>query len=250
MDFNPQISFKANPEVSSTNLLDKYKQIEKQVTTEEKKDSVVIHRDFVADLQINKEKAAIGTIVEGHVNKKSALFKVVTNNDNETWFEGVLNKKYLLMHCKDKVYDGKYDNKDFVLSIDYNEPSKFTNFFNEKICGKTFRPDYFHVKGRIGNEEIDITLPNIKIPKNEELKDLLTMILEDNGLKAQTIGDEIKSLKFSASAVKNIKYKAEKREKVINNDIKPLFMQSISSAVGMIVGATMSALLLKLKIKH
>ena len=76
------------------------------------------------------------------------------------------------------------------------------------------------------------------------------MILEDNGLKAQIIGDEIKSLKFSASAVKNIKQKAEKREKVINNDIKPLFMQSISSAVGMIVGATMSALLLKLKIKH
>ena len=33
MDFNPQISFKASPEVSSTNLLDKYKQVEKQVTT-------------------------------------------------------------------------------------------------------------------------------------------------------------------------------------------------------------------------
>ena len=250
MDFSPQISFKASPEVNSTNLLDKYKQVEKQVTTEEKKDSVVIHRDFVADLQINKEKAAIGTVVEGHVNKKSAVFKVVTNNEDETWFEGVLNKKYVLMHCKDKVYDGKYDDKDFVLTVDYNEPSKFANFFNERICGKTFRPDYFHVKGRIGNEEIDITLPNTKIPQNPILKDLLTMILEDNGLKAQTIGDEIKSLKFSASAVKNIKHRAEKRDKIINNDIKPLFMQSISSAVGMIVGATMSALLLKLKIKH
>ena len=250
MDFSPQISFKASPEATSTNLLDKYKQIEKQVEQNQKKDSVTIHRDFVADLQVNKEKAAIGTVVEGHVNKKSAAFKVVTNNDDETWFEGVLDKKYLLMHCKDKVYDGKYDNKEFILSVDYNEPSKFANFFNEKICGKTFRPDYFHVKGRIGNETIDITLPNTKIPKNKILNDLLTMILEDNGLKAQTIGDEIKSLKFSASAVKNIKYRAEKRDKVINNDIKPLFMQSISSAVGMIVGATMSALLLKLKIKH
>lgn len=249
MDFNPQISFKASPEVTSTNLLDKYKQVEKQVTTEAQADTVIIHRDLVADLQINNEKAAIGTIVQGHVNKKPAVFKVVTNNNEETWFEGTLNKKYMLMHCQNKVYDGKYDNKDFVLSIDYNEPSKLSNFFNEKICGKTFRPDYFHVKGRIGNETVDVTLPNTKIPKNSELKDLLTMILEDNGLKAQIIGDEIKSLKFSATAVKNIKSKAEKREKIINNDIKPLFMQSISSAVGMIVGATMSALLLKLKIK-
>ncbi|MBO5386145.1 hypothetical protein J6A64_07510 [bacterium] len=250
MDFSPQISFKASPEVSSTNLLDKYKQVEKQVTTDTQKDSVVIHRDLIADLQINKEKASIGTIVEGHVNKKPAIFKVVTNNEEETWFEGLLNKKYLLMHCKDKVYDGKYDNQDFILSVDYNEPSKLSNFFNEKICGKTFRPDYFHVKGRIGNKAVDITLPNTKIPKDSMLKDLLTMVLEDNGLKAQIIGDEIKSLKFSATAVKNIKYKAEKREKMINNDIKPLFMQALSTISGTIIGAMMTALMLKLGFKR
>ena len=99
---------------------------EKQVTTETQNDSVVIHRDLIADLQVNKDKAAIGTIVEGHVNKKPAIFKVVTNNENETWFEGLLNKKYLLMHCQDKVYDGKYDNNEFVLAVDYNEPSKLS----------------------------------------------------------------------------------------------------------------------------
>ena len=250
MDFSPQISFKASPEVSSTNLLDKYKQVEKQVTTETQKDTVVIYRDLVADLQLNKEKAAIGTVLEGHINKRPAFFKVVTNNEDETWFEGTLNKKYILMHCKDKVYDGKYDNKEFVLAIDYNEPSKLSNFFNEKICGKTFRPDYFHVKGRIGNDEVDITLPNTKIPKDPILKDLLTMVLEDNGLKAQIIGDEIKSLKFSASAVKNIKHKAEKREKMVNNDIKPLFMQALSTISGTIIGAMMTALMLKLGFKR
>lgn len=249
MDFNPQISFKANNEIPSTTLQDKYNHLQNQINQKPKEDSVIIYRDFVADLQVNKEKSAIGTVVEGHVNKKPAIFKVVTNNEKETWFEGLLNKKYLLMHCKDKVYDGKYEDKEFVLSVDYNEPSKFSTFYNEKVCGKTFRPDYFHVKGRIADEIIDITLPNTKIPKNKILKDLLTMILEDNGLKAQTIGDEIKSLKFSESAIKNIKEKNEKRSKLINNDIKPIFMQSIGSAVGMVVGAAMSALMLKLKLK-
>ena len=76
------------------------------------------------------------------------------------------------------------------------------------------------------------------------------MILEDNGLKAQIIGDEIKSLKFSASAVKNIKHKAEKREKMINNDIKPLFMQALSTISGTIIGAMMTALMLKLGFKR
>lgn len=249
MNLNPQITFRANPEVTSTTLQDKYNQVQTQITQAPKSDSVVIYRDFVADLHVNKDKSAIGTIVEGHVNKKSATFKVVTNNNNETWFEGYLNKKYLLMHCQDKVYDGKYEDKNFILTVDYKEPSKISKFFNEKICGKTFRPDYFHVKGKIADMEVDITLPNTKIPKNKILNDLLTMILEDNGLKAQTIGNEIKSLKFSESAVKNIKSRAEKRDKVINNDIKPIFMQGIGSAVGMIVGAGMSALMLKLKLK-
>ena len=116
--------------------------------------------------------------------------------------------------------------------------------------GRSFKPDYFTVKGKIGDRIVNITLPNTKIPKDNEVKDVLTMILEDNGLKAQTINGEVKSLKFSASAIRDIKKRAEKRGKVVNNDIKPIFMQGISTACGLIVGSVVSALLFKFGLKR
>lgn len=249
MDFNPQINFTNNTnQTQSTNLIEQYKNLQtKQV---EEKDTIVLSRDFIADLKHNKEKASIGTFVEGHINNKPAFLKVVSNHQGETWFEGVVNKKYLLLHCQDKVYDGKYGDSEFNLIVDYNEPSKLSKFFNMKLLGKNFMPDYFHVKGSIGNKAIDITLPNVKIPQDPETRDLLTMILEDNGLKAQTINGEVKSLKFASSAIKNLKEKAEKREKMIDNDIKPIFMQGISTATGLIIGSVVSALLFKFGLKH
>lgn len=251
MSFNPQISFKSAQicNTVSTNLLDKYKNTPPVPQTEEK-DTVVLNKDFIADLKYNKEKAALGTVIEGYVNGRKAAFKAVSNNEKESWLEGVINKKYLLMHCREKAYSGKYGDEEFNLTIDYNEPSKFSKIFNQAIRGKTFMPDYFHIKGNLGNKEIDITLPNVKIPADKDVQDLLTLVLEDNGLKAQTINGEVKSLKFAASAVKNIKQKAENREKMIDNNIKPIIMQGISTATGMVIGSVVSALLFKFGLKR
>jgi len=235
--------------ISSTNLLEQFKN-HQTGTNEKPEDTVRINRDFIADLQVNREKAAIGTILEGTINNKSAAFKVVSNSDNEVWYEGVLDKKYFLLHCKDKVYEGKYGNTEFSLTTDYNKPSKFSEFFNQKLLGKVFMPDYFTVKGSIGDKKIDITLPEIKIPEDKETRDLLTILLEENGLKAQTINGEVKSIKFAQSAIKGLKKRIEKRKKVIQDDIKPIFMQGISTACGMVVGAVVSAMMLKFGLKR
>lgn len=242
--------------ISQTNLLDKYLPRNTAATSpvndiKNEGDKIILNRDFIAEFQQNKEKVAFGTVVEGYVNGKPAAFKVVSNNDEkEQWYEGALNKKYLLLHCKDKNYKGKYGTSEFHLSVDYNEPSVISEFYHQKIMGHNYIPDYFTVKGNIGEKEINITLPNAKIPTDSETKDLLTMILEDNGLKAQTINGEVKALKFSSSALKDIKKRAEKRGKVVNNDIKPIFMQGISTASGLIVGSVVSALLFKFGLKH
>ena len=111
-------------------------------------------------------------------------------------------------------------------------------------------PDYFTVKGTIGDKEVNITLPGAKIPEDAETRDLLTLLLEDNGLKAQTVCGEIKSLKFAPSAIKNIKKKAEKRQKILDNDVKPIIMNGISSVCGTIIGALSTMLLLKLGLKR
>ena len=233
----------------SSNLIERYKAQQALQNSEPPKDTIQLTRDFIADLDYDKEKAAFGTILKGHINNKNAIFKLASNND-ECWYEGAINKKYLLLHTNGKSYDGKYGDKEFNLNVDFNKPSKFTEFFKGKLLGKTFRPDYFTVQGTLGDKTINITLPNVKIPEDSETRDILTMLLEDNGLKAQTINGEIKSLRFAYSAVKNIKEKAEKREQMINNDIKPIFMNGISTASGMVVGAIVSAILLKFGIKQ
>lgn len=238
-----------------TNLIERYKleDAKRAVSEKAKKESdkIVLNRDFIAEFKQNTDKAAFGTIVEGYVNGNPAALKVVTNRDeNEQWCEGALSGKYFLLHCRDKNYKGKYGDKEFKLTVDYDELSGFSKFYNEKIMGRTHMPEYFTVKGTIGEKEVNITLPYTTIPTDRETKDILTMLLEDNGLKAQTINGEVKALKFSSSALREIKKRAEKRGKVVNNDIKPVLMQGVSTASGMIVGSVISALLFKFGLKH
>lgn len=249
MDFNAGINSVNNYIYPSpTNLFNK---IQHQPSNNEQSvDTFVISKDLIADLHHNKEKISVGTFLDGNINNKPASLKIVSNHQDESWLEGFINKKYLLLHTKDKNYKGQYGNSKFNLTVDFNKPSKFSIFINSKILGKAFIPDYFNIQGTIGNKQINLTLPNIKIPQDEDTKDLLTMVLEDNGLKAQTINGEIKLLKFAPSAIKDLKEKAEKREQLISNDIKPIIMQGLSTATGAIVGTAVTALMFKFGLKR
>ena len=237
---------------NNTNLLNKFKTPPANQNKTEA-DTVVLDKDLIADLHFSKDYAAVGTVFEGPINNKHATLKLVTNENKdgqEGWFEGAIDKKYFIMNIKEKKCSGKYGNTEYELNIDYNKPSKISKFINQKILGKAFIPDYFTVTGTIGNKNINLTLPNIKIPADEETKDILSLVLYTNGLKAQTINGEIKTLQFSNTHIKSIKKRAEKREKTINNDIKPIFMQGISSATGLIIGSLVSAMLLKFGLKR
>ena len=247
MNIESQINTKNSNNIIQSNLIDTYiNQIKRQ---QSEPDSFVLCTDFIADLKPNKEKAACGTILDGYINNKPASLKMVSNNNNECWYEGVIDNKYVRLHCTDNVYSGKYGNSDFCLNIDYNKPSKISSFFNQKLLGKTFMPDYFSVNGSIGEKNINMTLPGIKIPEDPETKDLLTMILDDKGLKAQTINGEIKSIKFTPSSIQDIKRRAEKRDQLLNNDVKPLVMQSLTTISSMVIGTLVSAVLLKCGLK-
>lgn len=249
MDFNAGINSVNNYIYPSpTNYFNKIQN--QPLNNDNNGDTIVISKDLVADLRYNKDKASVGTFLDGSINNKSASLKLVSNHEDESWLEGVINKKYLLFHAKDKNYEGKYGNSEFNLTVDFNKPSKFSMFINSKILGKAFIPDYFNIQGTIGNKQINLTLPNIKIPQDEDTKDLLTVVLENNGLKAQTINGEIKLLKFAPSAIKDLKEKAEKREQLISNDIKPIIMQGLSTATGAIVGTAVTALMFKFGLKR
>lgn len=247
VSFSPNVCFQATnaSNAVSSNLIDDLKKNSEVPKPQTSQDKISINKDFISDLKYNAEKSAFGTIVEGYVNGKPSSFKLVSNNEDEYWLEGQINNRYVILHGNDKSYDGKYEDTDFNLTVDYNKPSKLSSFYNQIIRGKIFMPDYFIVKGDVGGKEVDITLPNAKIPDDPQIRDLLTLILANNGFKAQTVNGEIKSLKFSQSAINDIKKKTEKRDKLINNDIKPIVIQGISSATGLIVGSIVSALLLK-----
>lgn len=253
MDCINNVSFNNKVYDNNTNLLDKFKApAANQNKTET--DMVVLDKDLVADLHFSKDYAAVGTVFEGLINNKPAALKLVIDDskkkqEQEGWFEGAINKKYFIMHINKNGFSGKYGNSEYNLNVDYNKPSAFSKFINQKILGKSFIPDYFTVTGNIGNKNINLTLPNIEIPKDEETKDILTLILYARGLKAQTINGKIKTLQFSNTEIKSIKKRAEKREKTINNDIKPIFMQGMSTATGMIIGSIVSALLFKFGLK-
>lgn len=244
------VEFGTNQQIkSSTNLIELYKQ---NYIQNGNSDTIYLNKDLVVLLSLDKEKNALGTIIDGKINNKDAMFKTAIRPDlNESWYEGALNNQYFLFHSSDKgkLYDGKYGNDEFRLNVAYNEPSLFSKIFKEKLGGQSFIPDYFTVTGYIGDRKINISLPNANIPHDEKTKDLLALILDEHGLKAQTINNEIKSLAFSAEAIKYLKTKIEKRDKLINNDIKPIIMQGVSSALGLIVGSVMSALLLKAGLK-
>ena len=247
LSVNNVVNFKG-VEKSDTNLLDKFR-VTPQIQAQDS-DKIILDRDFIADLKSNPKMSSFGTIVEGYINRKPATLKIVSGDNGEGWLEGAINKEYIYLHSVGKSYDGKYGDSEFNFVIDYNEPSKFSKFIYKTLLGKTFKPDYFLIQGTIDGKELSLKFPNAAIPNDPKIRNLITLILEDNGLKAQTIKGEIKSLKFSSSAIKNIKKRSEKREKVINDNIKPIFMQCISSATGLIVGSIISTMLIKFGLRR
>ena len=206
--------------------------------------------DISADLNFNSEKSISGTVYSGTVNCKDATFKIIDEDEGlPLYYEGFIDNKKIKMASHNNECVGIYGDKKFRFNIDYNEPSKIGYFFNHTIMGKVFKPDYFIIRGNIGDTEVDLKLPDIKTPKDSDLKDVLSLILFSNGLEARTFDNKIVALDYSTLKRSDIRKSKKRRTQMYNEDVKPLISQAISTASGIIIGAVMTTLLAKFKLK-
>ncbi len=207
--------------------------------------------DISADLNFDAEKSISGTVYSGTINCKNSTFKIIDEDEDlPVYYEGFINNKKIKMASHNNECAGVYGDKKFRFNIEYNEPSKISYFFNHTVMGKVFKPDYFIIKGNIGNTEVDLKLPNIKTPNDNELKDVLALILFSNGLEARTFDNKIVALDYSTLKRSDIRKSKKRRTQMYNEDVKPLISQAISTASGIIIGAVMTTLLGKLKLKR
>lgn len=197
------------------------------------------------NLKLSKEKSISGPVFDGTLNGKNTSFKLISNN-KATYYEGLINGKKLLLKCEKNLYTGSYGDKKISLYADFNEPNKVSDFYNSKIRGKTFKPDYFNIKGNIGEKEISINLPNTQIPEDEDLKDMVSLLLFDNGLEARTFNGDIVGLGYSNIAKSDIQKTLKRRNDTYKEDIKPL----ISQGSGVIIGSLLTTLMAKIIHKH
>ncbi len=193
------------------------------------------------NLKFSKEKSLSGPVFDGTLNGKKSSFKIIGNN-KATYYEGLIDDKKLLLKCEKNLYTGSYGDEKVILYADFNEPSKLSDFYNCKLRGKTFKPDYFNIKGNIGEKEININLPNAQIPQDEAEKDMVSLLLFDNGLEARTFDGEIVGLGYSTAAKGDIQKSLKRRNDTYKEDIKPL----ISQGSGLVIGSVVTALMAKL----
>ena len=197
------------------------------------------------DLHYSSEKSIAGPVFDGKLNGKDTAIKMISNKDG-VYYEGVIGDKKLSLEIKGDNYKGTYGGKEIDLNIEYNKPSKLSNFFNRTVRGRTFRPDYFNIKGTIGGKEVAISLPNAEIPKDDDEKDMYSLVLFDNGCGVRTFNNKIIALGYSNENRNNIRKHMDRRDQKIDENIKPLVMQSISMIASVLVGA----LLAKIGLKH
>lgn len=208
-------------------------------------DSCSFSNEMSENLSYSQEKSISGPVFVGTLNEKDTTIKIVQDKD-ATYYEGVIGGKKLILEESNNNYKGTYGDKEINLNVEYNKPSKLSKFFNQTIRGRVFKPDYFNIKGTIGNREVSINLPKAPIPKDDDEKDMYSLILFDNGCGVKTFNHNIISLGYSKHHRTNITEFLDHRERKFDENVKPLVMQSIS----MIASVALGALLVKLGIKH
>ena len=204
-------------------------------------DSVNFTSGLSEDLVINKEKSIAGPIFDGKLNDKQTSIKVISDNDI-TYMEGLIGDKKLCLQSENDHYVGEYNGEKVEMFIDYEKPSKLSKFYHTTILGQAYRPDYFNIQGKIGDKELKLALPNIDVPKDEDVRDLLAIALFDNGLQARTYNGKIVSMYHSELAKVKWKKHQQQRNKLIDENVKPLISQGISTATGIIIGSLSTAL--------
>lgn len=196
------------------------------------------------NLHYSKEKSIAGPVFDGTLNDKNTTLKVISDK-KDTYYEGKIGNKDVLLMQKDKTITGTYGGKEVNIKFDYNEPSKLGKFFNYTLRGRIFKPDYFNVTGTIGGKEMAISLPNADVPADEDERDMISLALLDCGLEARTFGNKIIGLGHSEYHRSNIINNRNHRDKKIDENVKPIIMQSASMIASVAVGALLARIGIK-----
>lgn len=191
------------------------------------------------NLSYSTEKSIAGPVFDGTLNEKDATIKIVSDK-NTVYYEGFIGSKKLSLVVSDNKYKGTYGDKEINLDVEYNKPSKLSKFYNQTIRGRVFKPDYFNIKGTIGNKEVSIKLPQAEVPKDDDEKDMYSLLLFDNGCGVRTFNNKIIGLGYSNENRTNIKRHLDNRDRKIDENIKPLIMQSISMIASVMLGALLA----------
>lgn len=171
------------------------------------------------NLKFNEEKSRNGAVWDGTLNNKNTSLKVLyTKHPDKNitgYYEGYIGDKKLVLKIDVNThrYTGTYGDKPVDFSINYNRPNKVKNFFQTKIMGKHFIPDYFDLNGTIGNNNVSYHLPDMQVPQDEDCKDMLSFAMFTRGISARTFNNQIVEVGFSNSSLENLE-KAENAEKI------------------------------------
>jgi len=221
--------------------------------TEMPKDSLEF-LDMYSHLKLNGDISTNGMYIrEGKVNGKNARLKSILTEDCSDSYkvikEGYIDNKKLLVNIsgiegqqkETAKYKGKYNDKDIDLTIELpKEKNKVTGWFNKVIRHKLYTPSYISIKGTIDGKPYELNLPNAKVPRDSDTKDIVTLILFDAGYHPAVIDGEIVAIRPDKTRLGEWKREINKQENFFKENVKPLISQTISSFFSAVLAIVMT----------
>ena len=202
--------------------------------------------EMYSKLKTNEDLSGEGICVdEGKINNQDACIKTVYNHkDKKIYREGVIGGKQLELSASRKVdkdiisvnYKGKYNNKDIDLTLSYPRESKLKEFYYKMIRNRLYIPDDIKISGTLGNKPYEINLPDSPVPRDTDEKDIVTVLLDCNSFCPGVINGNIIAIEPGQSIINHWEYKTKKRNEFFNENVKPLVSQTVSTALGAVLG--------------
>lgn len=222
-----------------------------KVTPQTKLDSATF-LEMYANLKPNKDLSLEGCCIdEGKINNQDACIKTVYSFVDKTIYrEGSIGGKKLELITKNEItpeqiavkYKGKYNNKDIDLTLAYPRESKIKEFYNKVIRNRLYIPDNLYISGSIDNKPYSLALPNTPVPRDTDIKDIITVIMNCNSFCPGVFNGNIVAVEPGKSIVNNWERKINKRQELYDENIKPLVSQTLSTVLsgvlGVIIGKT------------
>lgn len=215
--------------------------------------------DMYSHLKLNEDISTNGMYIrEGKVNGKNTLIKSVLTEDYSDSYkiikEGHIDNKKLLLNINGTEdsqkhyakYKGKYNDKDIDLTVELpKEKNKVAGWFNKVIRHKLYIPDYISIKGTIDGKAYELNLPNAKVPRDSDTKDIVSLILFDEGYHPAVINGDIVALRPDKTRIGRWKRGINKQEDFFKENVKPLITQTVSTFLAAYLAVLMAKIGLK-----